>query len=109
MHFEGEEEHPREIALRPSAVIAPKPNEFHQHFNSGKGPLRQLAFRSGPARSGTGYGYNPVGAAQDTDPNANGYKIAYERENPTIREEYYRRLQRSGVESRLPPLAQRPG
>ena len=107
MYFEGEERNPREVALLPSAVIAPKPNEFHQHFNTGKGALRQLAFRGGPARYGSGDTYNPIGAAQDTDPNAMGYKIAYERETPGIREEYYRRLEKSGVESRLPPIAQR--
>jgi mannose-6-phosphate isomerase-like protein (cupin superfamily) len=107
LYFEGEEENPREVALRPYAVIAPKPNEFHQHFNSGKGPLRQLAFRGGPARYGAGNAYNAVGAAQDTDPNASGYKIAYERESPSIRQRYYQRLEQSGIESRLPPIAQR--
>src|SRR5579871_1256920 len=101
LYFEGEEK-PRRIPLHPYGVIAPKRNEFHQHFNTGKGPIRQVAFRRGPARYGTGAMYDPVGASQSVDPSATGYQINYEREDPSIREEYYKELERNGIELRLP-------
>ena len=68
--------------------------------------MRQVAFRGGPARYGTGRAYNPLGAAQTVDPSASGYQINYEREDPAIREEYYKELERTGVELRLPPVDQ---
>jgi uncharacterized RmlC-like cupin family protein len=103
LYFEGEK--PSRHPLAPYGVIAPKRNEFHQHFNTGKGSLRQLALRGVSPRYGSGRAYDPVGAAHE-DPNAPGYKIAYEREDPAIREAYYRELERSGVELRLPPVSQ---
>lgn len=103
MFFKGE--NPRKVPLRPYGVIAPKTNEFHQHFNTGKAPLRQIAIRSGPARYGSGGGYNPVGAAHE-DRNLPGYKISYENEDPSIREDYYHDLERKGIALRLPPIDQ---
>src|SRR2546428_4566858 len=73
MYFEGEENNPRRIPLHPYGVIAPKSYEFHQHFNTGQGPMRQLAFRPSGPRYGSGGAYDPVGAAQTADPNAIGY------------------------------------
>jgi mannose-6-phosphate isomerase-like protein (cupin superfamily) len=105
MYFEGEEQ-PRRVPLRPYGVIAPKRNEFHQHFNTGKGSMRHVALRHGPARYGTGQPYNPLGAAQTVDPSASGYQIDYEREDPRIQQEYYKELERTGVELRLPPVSQ---
>ncbi len=105
LYFEGEE-NPRRMPLRPYGVVAPKRNEFHQHFNTGKDSLRQLALRGTSTRYGLGKRYDPLGAAQETDPSAPGYKIAYEREDPRIREEYYRELERKGIDLRLPPVGQ---
>lgn len=105
LFFEGEP--PRRIELKPYAVVAPKRNEFHQHFNTGRGSLRQLAWRTGGVRYGSGRGgYDPRGAAQEEDPNSPGYQINYIREDPSIREDYYRELERNGVELRLPPVRQ---
>jgi mannose-6-phosphate isomerase-like protein (cupin superfamily) len=106
LYFEGEE--PRRVPLRPYGVIAPKRNEFHQHFNTGKGPMRHMAIRGGPARYGSGQRYDPLGAAQRTDPNATGYTIGYEREDPKLRDTYYQELAKNGVELRLPPVNQGP-
>jgi uncharacterized RmlC-like cupin family protein len=107
MYFEGEEDHPRRVSLKPYGVIAPKNAEFHQHFNTGSGPMRQLAFRlAGPARYGTGNAYNPRGASQTTDRFEGGYQIDYEKEAPGIREAYYKELERNGIELRLPPVSQ---
>ena len=105
LYFEGEKE-PRRIPLHPYGVIAPKRNEFHQHFNTGTGPMRQVAIRHGPARYGSGGRYDPLGAAQTRDPSATGYTIDYEREDPAIREVYYKELEKAGIDLRLPPVSQ---
>jgi uncharacterized RmlC-like cupin family protein len=105
LSFEGEKE-PRRIPLKAYGVIAPKRNEFHQHFNTGKGSIRQLAIRGGPARYGTGGTYDPLGAAQSVDPSATGYQIEYEKEDRRIQEEYYKELEKNGIELRLPPVNQ---
>jgi len=105
MSFEGEAE-PRRVPLRPYGVIAPKRNEFHQHFNTSPGPMRQVAFRGNPVRFGFGRPYSVLGAAQTSDPSATGYTIPYELEDPPVREAYYRELERNGVELRLPPVSQ---
>ena len=34
------------------------------------------------------------------------FKIAYEKEDPAIREEYYRELEKNGIQLRLKPLDQ---
>jgi uncharacterized RmlC-like cupin family protein len=106
MYFEEEQDNPRRILLHPYGVIAPKNAEFHQHFNTGKGPMRQLAFRTAGARYGRGEGYNPRGASQTTDRYGPGYQIDYEKEAPGIREAYYKELERNGIELRLPPVSQ---
>ena len=46
----GEEKNRRRVPANPYAVVAPKHNEFHQHFNTGNGEYRMLAFR------GSGFG-----------------------------------------------------
>jgi hypothetical protein len=104
LYFEGEP--PQRIPLQKYGVISPKRNEFHQHFNTGKGPMRHVAIRGGPARYGTGQRYDPLGAAQRTDPNASGFTLGYEDEDPALRETYYQELEKNGVELRLPPVGQ---
>jgi uncharacterized RmlC-like cupin family protein len=106
MYFEHEADNPRRVPLRPYGEIAPKANEFHQHFNTGKSPLRQLAFRTAGQRYGRGRGYNPRGAAQTEDPNAPGFQVEYEQEHPGIRESYYKELEKNGIDLRLPPVKQ---
>ena len=102
-----EEKNRLKIPLRPYAVVSPRHNEFHQHFNSGKGPFRMLAFRGQGIRYGWGKEYTPVSpTAQSKDPHALSFNITYEMEDPLIREEYYRELEKKGITSRLPPLSQ---
>jgi len=107
LYMPGEEKNRRKVPLRPYAVISPKYNEFHQHFNTGKGPFRMLAFRGYGVRYGWGKEYTRVSpTAQSKDPNAAFFKITYEMEDPLIREEYYQELEKNGISSRLPPLSQ---
>lgn len=106
--MEGEEKSRRRIPLQPYAVIAPKHNEFHQHFNTGKGPFRMLAFRGYGSRYGWGRDYEIVSStAQTTDRTAPAFNISYEMEDPEIRNGYYRELEKNGISSKLPPVHQR--
>jgi quercetin dioxygenase-like cupin family protein len=105
MFMEGEEPK-RKYSACPYAVVAPRLNEYHQHFNTGKGPYRMLAFRGTSLRYGYGDRYDPNSASQDSDPNAWAFKISYEKEDPDVREDYYRDLERNGIGLRLLPVDQ---
>jgi len=103
----GEEKNRRKIALKPYSVVSPVHNEFHQHLNTGKGPFRMLAFRGFGTRYGWGRDYEVVSStAQDKNPHAWAFNISYEKEDPAVREEYYRELEKNGISSKLPPLEQ---
>ncbi len=97
------------IPMKPYAVIAPRRNEYHQHFNTGKGPLRQLAFKGWETITAftTSKGqYDPVGAARSDNAFAFSFKLRYDQEDPRIREEYYRELEKNGITLRLKPIDQ---
>jgi mannose-6-phosphate isomerase-like protein (cupin superfamily) len=102
----GQEKNRKKVVTRPFSVLAPKDNEFHHHFNTGKGEYVQLAFRGGPAKYGLGRKYEPEPSFQDRDPNAASFKISYEKEDPSIRDEYYSELEKRGITLRLPPIDQ---
>ena len=103
------EQNRRRVALKPTAVVSPRRNEYHQHFNTGNGPLRMLAFKEQgySSKYATGKSYQPALSAQDKDPNAEIFQISYQNEDPEISVEYYRELQKKGITLRLPPLDQR--
>lgn len=99
----------RKVPVKPYGVVAPRLNEFHQHFNTAKGPLRQLAFKgweSSPATITSRGDYDPVGAARSDDLHAFAFKLRYDKEDASIREEYYRELEKNGVGLRLDPVDQ---
>lgn len=109
LFMEGEQSR-RKIPLAAYSVISPRQNEFHQHFNAGKGLFRMLAFRGNGIRYGWGSGYTIIApSSQSTDRAAPAFNITYEMEDPAIREEYYRELERNGITSKLPPVKQRDG
>jgi hypothetical protein len=104
----GEERNRRKYPIKPFSVVAPRTNEFHQHFNISKAPYRYLAIRgqTNPLRFGSGGGYNPTWSAQKKDPAGVVFQIDYEEEDPSIREEYYTELDKRGISTRLPPIKQ---
>jgi len=107
LYMPGEEKNRRKVTLKPYAVICPQHAEFHQHFNTGKEPFRMLAFRGTGPRYGWGKEYTRVSpTAQSSDRHALAFNITYEMEDPLIREEYYREIEKNGISSRLPPLNQ---
>ena len=94
------------VPASPYAVVAPKHNEYHQHFNTGKGEYRMLAWRGTGLRYGWGRSYDPNATAQSTDRAAWTYKIPYEEEDRSIRDGYYKELGSKGITVRLEPLDQ---
>lgn len=109
MFMPGDRDEPDRYERRELAaygVIAPKNLEYHQHFNTGKEPFRQLAIRGGGVRYGSGRTYNPVGAAISDDPFAWSHKIRHTEEPASVREAYYAELARHGINLRLEPIDQ---
>ncbi|MFQ5902067.1 MAG: hypothetical protein ACE5JO_00080 [Candidatus Binatia bacterium] len=102
----GWEKNRRKIPTKPYAVVAPRHNEFHQHFNTGRGEYKMLAFRGGGLRYGRGRAYDPAWTAQDKDPYEYAFKISYDKEDPAIRDEYYRELEKNNITRRLKPVDQ---
>jgi len=102
----------RKVPIQPYGVVAPRMNEFHQHFNTSKGRFRQLAFKGWDQRLSTTTSrgdYDPVGAARSDNPHGFAFKLRYDKEDPAIKKEYYRELEKTGVTLRLEPLDQGPG
>ena len=50
-----------------------------------------------------------MGAARSDNPHAYAFKLRYDKEDPAIRDEYYRELEKNGVSVRLDPIDQGPG
>ena len=103
----GQEKERRKVNAGPYAVVAPKLNEFHHHFNTGHGDYKMLAFRGGGVRYGYGRKYDPAVTTQTKNPHAWSLMIPFEQEDPAIRGEYYRELADKGVTARLAPVDQR--
>jgi hypothetical protein len=87
-------------------VIAPRLNEFHQHFNTGRGTYRMLAFTPFPAKYGMGRSYDPELTSHSDNRHSWTYMIPFQDEDAAIREEYYAELKRNGIELQLEPLKQ---
>ena len=107
LYMPGEEKNRRKVDASAYAVVAPKHNEFHHHFNSGKGEYKMLAFRGTGLRYGWGGTYDPASTAQTKDPYQTSFMISFDKEDPAIREEFYKELEKNGVEARLAPIDQK--
>jgi hypothetical protein len=106
LYFENERDNPRKVGACPYAVVAPKPNEYHQHFNTGKGDYKMLALRGTSLRYGAGQRYDPSRTAQSKDRQARAYMIPHAEEDARIREEYWKTLEQNGIDLRLEPVNQ---
>lgn len=102
----GEEARRQRVEANPFTVIAPRHNEFHQHFNTGHGPYRMLAFTPFPAKYGMGRSYDPKLTSRSDNPHSWTYMIPFEDEDPAIRAEYYAELAGRGIDLQLEPLRQ---
>ncbi len=88
------------------SVYSPPQGWFHQHFNTGREPARQLALRFGSR-------HHPVGfhlAAKRSEAGIaisirdGGTLIEYEDEDPAIRREYEAALARNGIPCEMPAV-----
>ncbi|MCL4425511.1 MAG: cupin domain-containing protein [Firmicutes bacterium] len=79
---------PRRFNWRVGSLISPPAGWFHQHFNTGPGPVFHLAFH----RPASIYNKNERG------------EIEYEDEDPEIRGMYEAELARNGVQIQMPPI-----
>ena len=93
------------------SVVSPPTGWFHQHFNTGKEPARQLAFRysgqSGKYLLGVAKSLNKEGVRTST--REGGTLIEYEDEDPQIRRDYEAALKKESVAMQMPAIAYREG
>lgn len=83
----------------PGCMQSPPNRWFHQHFNLGSVPIRQLALK------GWGQKY-PIGAWEHMfkSTSSGGDMIEFEDEDPGIREMYIEELKKESLEFKMPPL-----
>jgi mannose-6-phosphate isomerase-like protein (cupin superfamily) len=86
------------------SFFCPPTGWFHQHFNTGPEPARQLAFRyntqSGEYRLGIGKALNRAGVVTST--REGGTLIEYEDEDPQIKIDFEAEINAEGVPSQMP-------
>lgn len=97
------------VNWREGSVFSPPSGWFHQHFNTGNEPARQLAFRysgeSGNYILGCWRALNKEGVRASV--RDGGTMIEYEDEDPQIEKDFVAALKKNGVAMEMPPLAYR--
>lgn len=97
------------VNWREGSVFSPPSGWFHQHFNTGNEPARQLAFRysgeSGNYILGCWRAINKEGVR--TSIREGGTLIEYEDEDPQIRRDFKMAIKRDGVPLEMPTIAYR--
>lgn len=95
-----------EVKWREGSVYCPPSGWFHQHFNVGHQPARQIAIRSGSRLHPTAF--NIAAKRQEDgvyiDIKKGGTLIEYEDEDPEIRRRYEQALKKTGVGSQMPTV-----
>lgn len=81
------------------SLVVPPEGWFHQHFNTGKEPVRHLAMRWGSSKGSIGKEYKP-----DTDIREGGDQVAYEDEDPEVRRMFEEELKKAGVPLAMPSV-----
>jgi len=86
----------------PGSMTSPPNRWFHQHFNLGRQPIRQLALK------GWGQKY-PIGGWEQMfkSTEAGGDMIEFEDEDPALRAMYIEELKKEGLELNMPPVTQK--
>ncbi len=86
------------------SVFSPPTGWFHQHFNTGPVPARQLALRYGSRKYGVQFWDIQAGRGVMIDVKQGGALIEYEDEDPEIRRQYEQELTRAGVPYQMPDV-----
>jgi mannose-6-phosphate isomerase-like protein (cupin superfamily) len=94
------------VDWKPGTAFGPPNGWFHQHFNLGQKPARQLALRYGSKRHKMGF----YVAAQKRDGGVfisvkeGGTLIEYEDEDPEIRRIFEAEIKKRGIENKMPAI-----
>jgi quercetin dioxygenase-like cupin family protein len=88
------------------SVYSPPEGWFHQHFNTGREPARQLALRFGSHKYPVGFHLAAKRSEEGTSTSIRegGTLIDYEDEDPAIRRDYEAALARSGLRCDMPEV-----
>src|SRR5581483_81616 len=92
------------VDWRPGSVFSPATGWFHQHFNTGPEPARNLAIRYGSHNYGLQFWNMQSGKGSLLDIKKGGSMIEYEDEDPEIRRQFRADLVAEGVEYSMPEL-----
>ncbi|HWP58111.1 MAG TPA: cupin domain-containing protein [Candidatus Acidoferrales bacterium] len=100
------------VEWKAGSLVSPPTGWFHQHFNTGPEPARQLAFRytgnSGRYRLGVARALNKAGGAGiRLSVRDGGTLIEYEDEDPQIRRDYEAAVAAEGVKMQMPSVVRR--
>jgi hypothetical protein len=96
-----------QLPWRRGSIYSPPSDWFHQHFNTGAEPARQIAIRRDPDFAGVPPMYRrDVGPsnlnATITSMNEGGTLLEYEDEDPEVRRRFKEALQRTAVPFQMP-------
>jgi quercetin dioxygenase-like cupin family protein len=97
--MEGEKK--QKFDFKPGSIFSPGARMYHQHFNSGKINLKQVALRGRSPKWRYGELRGITGDMMDL--------IRYENEDPEVRAIFQKELDKEGVEIQLPPVRRRAG
>jgi quercetin dioxygenase-like cupin family protein len=92
--FDGEKK--QKFDFKPGSIFSPGARMYHQHFNSGKMPLKQVAMRGRGPKWRYGEMRHILGDNMDL--------IRYENEDPEVRAIFERELAKEGLKIQLPPI-----
>jgi mannose-6-phosphate isomerase-like protein (cupin superfamily) len=92
------------VDWQPGSVFSPSTGWFHQHFNTGPVPARQLAVRYGSHNYPMQFWDIQSGEGSLLSLQKGGSMIEYEDEDPEIRRQFKQELARVGVEYTMPEL-----
>jgi hypothetical protein len=96
------------VPWQEGSVFSPPSDWFHQHFNLGAQPARQVALRYGSHRYGVQfYDVHHPGKTTHASLREGGTTIASEDEDPEIRRQYQQALAEVGVDYRMPNAVSR--
>ena len=102
---DGKGERVVRVDWKPGTVFSPPTGWFHQHFNSGPEPARQLALRYGSTKFPMGIHKAAGGVTRSTS--EGGTQIEYEDEDPEIRRLFERETAARGVTVDMPAVSYR--
>ena len=93
------------VNWKPGGIYSPQNEWFHQHFNTGPQPCRQLRVTGGGSEFGLPK--SEVDQSIFISVRNGGWLIEYEDEDPEIRRMFQEESRRNGVEFSMPPVVNR--